>query len=387
MYYASVGVISLIVTVIINFEILKKPENDTNNTKRRYRHFLYGVIVYFTSDILWGFLYGERWIIPTYIDTMMFFVSMAVSVLLWTRFVTTYLDSHGRFSKFLLASGWLVFTYQVIALVINFFIPIFFSFSEEKEYLPGKARYITLFIQMIIYLITSVYTLAVAIKTKGDEKSHHRTIGFSGIIMMLFIALQSLYPLMPLYAVGCLFATCMVHSFVYRDETIEMGREIGSARLKAYIDPLTGVKSKLAYLETLKDLETRIENGSLSEYGVVVFDVNGLKNVNDTMGHDVGDIYIRNACGIICEQFKRSPVFRIGGDEFVAILEGEDYENRTSLLESFESGVEEYRKKGRVIVASGMDIYRIGEDANYNDVFKRADKKMYERKEFLKNDL
>ena len=133
MYYASVGLISLIVTVIINFEILKKNTNERSVTKRRYRHFLFSVIVYFVSDILWGYMYDERWLIPTYIDTMAFFVSMAVSVLLWTRFVTTYLDTHGRFSKFLLGGGWLVFTYQVIALVINLFYPIFFGFGDPSS--------------------------------------------------------------------------------------------------------------------------------------------------------------------------------------------------------------------------------------------------------------
>ena len=384
MYYASVGLISLIVTVIINFEILKKNTNERSVTKRRYRHFLFSVIVYFVSDILWGYMYDERWLIPTYIDTMAFFVSMAVSVLLWTRFVTTYLDTHGRFSKFLLGGGWLVFTYQVIALVINLFYPIFFGFGEGNEYIPGKARYITLFIQMGLYLGTSIYTLVVAVKTEGDEKSHHRTIGFSGIVMTFFIALQSFFPLMPFYAIGCLFATCMIHSFVYKDETAEMGREIGTAKQMAYRDPLTGVKSKLAYLERLGDLEGRVEAGSLSKYGVVVFDVNGLKKINDTLGHDEGDEYIRSACRLICEQFKHSPVFRIGGDEFVAILEGEDYENREDLLKSFETAVEEYRANGKVVVSSGMAVYQTETDDSYNDVFKRADKKMYERKGYLK---
>ena len=384
MYYSSVGMISLIVTVIINFEILKKHKNEKRDTKRRYRHFLYAVIIYFVSDILWGYLYGERWVIPTYIDTTMFFIFMAISVLLWTRFVTAYLNTHGKFAKFLLGSGWVILTYQIVALIINCFIPIFFGFSAEKEYLPGKARYITLFIQMGLYLSTSIYTLAVAVKTDGEEKAHHRTIGFSGIVMTVFIALQSFFPLMPFYAIGCLFATCMIHSFVYKDETIEMGREIGTAKQMAYRDPLTGVKNKLAYLETLAKMENRMEEGSLTQYGVVVFDVNGLKKVNDTLGHDKGDEYIRSACRLICVQFKHSPVYRIGGDEFAAILEGNDYENRDVLLRAFEAVVEENREKGKVIVSSGMAVYQPGEDSSYNDVFRRADKNMYERKKYLK---
>ena len=385
MYYASIGLISLIVTVIINFEILKKHKGDWGEAKKKYRHFLYGIILYFVSDILWGYLYGKRWIIPTYIDTTLYFLSMGVSVLLWARFVTSYLNSPGRFGKFLRGSGWLLFVLQFVALIINVFIPIFFGFSEEKEYIPGKARYITLFIQMGLFLITSVHTIFIAVKTGGENKSHHRTIGFSGIVMTVFIALQSFYPLLPFYAVGCLFATCMIHSFIYKDETVEMGREIGNAKQMAYRDPLTGVKNKLAYLETLADLENRVETGVLTKYGVVVFDVNGLKKVNDTFGHDAGDEYIRSASRQICELYKHSPIFRIGGDEFVAILEGEDYEHRDDLMTAFESSVDENRVKGKVVVSSGMATCHLEEGSNYNDVFKIADQKMYERKRFLKS--
>ena len=177
----------------------------------------------------------------------------------------------------------------------------------------------------------------------------------------------------------------MIHSFVYKDETLEMGREIGTAKQMAYRDPLTGVKNKLAYLEILAKMENRMEEGSLTQYGVVVFDVNGLKKVNDTLGHDKGDEYIRSACRLICVQFKHSPVYRIGGDEFAAILEGGDFENRDVLLRAFEAVVEENREKGKVVVSSGMAVYQPGEDSSYNDVFRRADKNMYERKKYLKD--
>ena len=385
MYYASIGVLSLIVHVIINFEALKKPQNTKSKLVRdRYRHFLFAVMVYYISDIFWGFLYGQRWIIPAYIDTVIYFLSMAVSVLVWTRFVVAYLDSYGRFGKILLYAGWLIVTYKIIALIINFFIPIFFSFDAHKEYVPGEARYITLFIQMVMFMMTSIYALVVAMKVEGNSKAHHRTIGFSGIVMTLFIALQSLYPLMPFYAVGCLLATCLIHSFVYKDEIVEYNHEVEIANQRSYRDALTGVKNKMAYLETLKQIEKRVESGALKEYGIVVFDVNNLKHINDTMGHDAGDEYIKSACSLICVQFKHSPVFRVGGDEFVAILENDDYAQREELIRSFEHDIEENHKNKQVVVASGCDIYDAGRDNNYNDVFRRADKKMYERKQQLK---
>ena len=71
--------------------------------------------------------------------------------------------------------------------------------------------------------------------------------------MSLFILLQSLYPLMPFYSVGCLLATCMIHSFIYKDEMLESYLETQKAKRMAFRDALTGVKSKMAYLDTLKD--------------------------------------------------------------------------------------------------------------------------------------
>ncbi len=390
MYYASIGMLSLIVHVIINFEALKRPQNTLQNTsqiytRKRYRMFLFGVMLYYMADILWGVLDGARLFVPAYFFTIVYFMSMVLSVLLWTRFVVSYLDSKGIFSKILLYSGWIIFIYEIIALIINFFVPVVFAYGEDTVYIPGQARYITLFIQMALFLMTSVYTLIVSARLEESAKSHHRTIGFSGIVMTIFIALQTLNPHMPFYAAGCLFATCLLHSFVYSDEAAERTREIEQGRKIAYKDPLTGVKNKLAYLEAQKSIEARIIDGKMNSFGVVVFDVNGLKRVNDTQGHDAGDEYIQGACRIICQQFKHSPVFRIGGDEFVVILEGEDYENRVQLVEIFDKRIEDNQTNGQIIISCGLDEYNSQNDSSYNDVFKRADQKMYERKKRLKD--
>ena len=74
MYYSSIGVISLIVLVIINFEALRKvPETSRNDVRLKYRQYLLSLIAFFISDIMWGFFYEQRWLIITYIDTVMFF--------------------------------------------------------------------------------------------------------------------------------------------------------------------------------------------------------------------------------------------------------------------------------------------------------------------------
>lgn len=388
MYYASIGIIALIVLCIINFEALRKVDKTSENALRlKYRQYLIALIVFFISDIFWGFFYEQRWLILTYLDTCIFFASMALSVLFWTRAVVAFSGKKDKAGSLLIWSGWTVFTFELVVLFVNLFVPIVFTFREDKTYVPLPARYIGLFLQMILFLVTSVFAIVMAVRSEGMSRSHDRTISISGIIMSFFIVVQMFFPLMPFYSMGCLFGTCLIHTFVYKDKDVEHNMAIKLAKQKAYKDGLTGVKNKLAYLEALADLETELESGDLMEYGVVVFDVNGLKMINDTLGHEAGDEYIKSGCSIICNHFDHSPVFRIGGDEFVAILKGSDYVNREALLESFRNRIIDNQGNGLVTLASGLAIYDASTDCSYNDVFKRADEAMYEQKRALKTAL
>ena len=385
MYYARVGMLAMAIHVIINLKTLISRDRMENTLeKKRYRLFLYSVMLYYITDILWGTLYDAKLLVAVYIDTVVYFFSMVLSVLLWTRYVVAYLKHRGSFSKFLIYGGWIILIYEVIVLIINFFVPFAFYFNEDKVYQPGQARYITLIIQMTLYFITACYTFIKVPMVKGVAKLQYAAVGASGLIMTAFIGLQCLYPLQPFYAMGCMLATCMIHSFVYMDETSAYAQEIESNRQIAYRDALTGVKSKHAYNDAVERVNKRVEGGELSSYGVVVFDLNGLKAINDTKGHEAGDEYLKVACRMICVAFKHSPVFRIGGDEFVAILEGDDYENRERLLKEFNNAVEDRNNNETVSVSGGLAVYSPDFDKDFGDVFKRADKKMYERKRQLK---
>lgn len=157
----------------------------------------------------------------------------------------------------------------------------------------------------------------------------------------------------------------------------------------AYTDPLTGVKSKTAYNEEVRKMEESIQKG-FEQFGLVIFDVNGLKTMNDTYGHDAGDLYIKNACRLICTTYKHSPVFRIGGDEFAAILRGQDLLNSEKLMRRFYDRMTIINRDAEcpeenVSVAAGMAVYKEGQDVDIQSVFKRADENMYKNKISIKS--
>ena len=158
--------------------------------------------------------------------------------------------------------------------------------------------------------------------------------------------------------------------------------KLAQAKDEANRDELTGIRNKHAYAEYIAVTEKQIECGELTTFAMIVFDVNGLKAVNDVLGHQAGDRFIREACGIICNIFKHSPVFRIGGDEFVAFLKGTDYVNIDFLMEQFHSGNRKNASGGGIVIAAGVARYNGNE--SIREVFERADAEMYKEKKRLK---
>ena len=169
------------------------------------------------------------------------------------------------------------------------------------------------------------------------------------------------------------------------DAQMRRDQELANARMIANRDPLTGVKSKHAFTEAEKSWNSRIENGTAGEFAVAILDVNGLKEVNDTQGHKAGDEFLRNACMLICKTFQHSPVYRIGGDEFAAILSSSDYECREQLRDQMCKMNSDHLKTGEVLIACGLEEYQAGTDTRFENVFERADTAMYENKKMLKD--
>ena len=154
-------------------------------------------------------------------------------------------------------------------------------------------------------------------------------------------------------------------------------------RFFANRDSLTGLRNTTSYKSWVAEFDREIASKT-ANFGVVVFDVNRLKETNDVYGHDVGDKLIVSVAKVISDVFKRSPVFRIGGDEFLAVLRHGDLEDCEKLfiqldLECANTFVEE-NSKIPISIARGFARFDSDKDLHFNDVFKRADYAMYENK-------
>ena len=667
MFYAIIGLLALILNLIINRESFASLRGRSGESKSeqmvafRYKIFLIASNCYFVADIGWGLLYENRHIDALfpflYVDCLLYFFFMFLSILTWIRYIVAYLDRHDRKSKAILHAVWTMFVLALIYLIINYFHPFIFSFNEEHEYIIEPGRHIAFILQIVLYLLTSSYLLFIAHKSTGGEKSRYTAVGLTCLVMELFLLLQIFNEAYPSYAMGLIIGICVIHSFVEAGErkekeiydniatrlaenyeaiyyiNIETGafrefsksdeyaamqvpvggrnfyeetrlnierfvhpddREFaknlqqketmlrilegkksysykyrlminGRAKLflftlmrsptgnhfiisekniddeitaenlrsknlnkqvtftqiaeilavnydviyyvnikdSSYIsyecrniygeveiqragddffadsktditnivhkndldtvldfvnkehlactlmnqkschldyrilafkkthyvrmtvqkttdeshyiigienindevkkekqhlkalntekelarrDELTGIKNKTAYNELEKSVQSNIDNGmDYLPFGLVVCDTNKLKKVNDSLGHVAGDEYIKQSAKLLCNIFVHSPVFRIGGDEFVVFLRGDDYTNREALMKALQDQVWENQKsESGPILASGMADFTPGKDKLVSEIFDRADKAMYKNKRELK---
>ena len=158
-------------------------------------------------------------------------------------------------------------------------------------------------------------------------------------------------------------------------------------RRSANIDPLTGLQNTTAYTSYMAEFKKEIE-ASASEFGIAMLDLNNLKETNDEYGHRAGDELIRATANIISEVFSDSPIFRIGGDEFLVLLLGEALASCEELFDKFKAlcvgAFVDDEGNIPVSVALGFAKFDPDRDAGFKDVFKRADENMYTDKRRVK---
>ena len=191
--------------------------------------------------------------------------------------------------------------------------------------------------------------------------------------------------LLGILAVVFLILFLLQRSVKAQKKVMNEERLIKALNKQVFVDALTHVRNKGAYDEYLRKLQYRLDLGETAELAIGVFDCDNLKKINDAHGHDKGNLYLRASSKLICHSFEHSPVFRIGGDEFVTVLQGEDYENRAELLRQFEEKQSESRAEAendweKLSISCGMAVYDPLLDASLRDLARRADQLMYENK-------
>ena len=136
-------------------------------------------------------------------------------------------------------------------------------------------------------------------------------------------------------------------------------------------------------------LDKKREAG-FEDFSMLMVDVNFLKRVNDTYGHEEGNLYLQGAAELMAKVFGRDCLYRIGGDEFVQILEGKAQDGVEDRIRTFNEEVKKLQADDslkpweKISAAVGIAKYEKGRDATAEETLRRADEAMYREKIAMK---
>jgi len=268
--------------------------------------------------------------------------------------------------------------------------------NRDKTRRFGKSIIVWIALLALILFVSLVWMSQSNIDATSDAMSrmqeYYSAAGFTGdqtlvvAEQMRMIRATNARSIAAVFGLFILALGMLLNNYSLMSRRAQESEELlGKVRDLANTDPLTGVKSKHAFTEMERETDERIAADTVGHFAVVVCDVNGLKHVNDTLGHKAGDEYIRQASSLICELFQHSPVYRIGGDEFVVMITGRDWDRRLEIVQQLHDISAANIGSGKVVVSGGISDFDAGKDKAVNEVFQRADKRMYEEKKLLKS--
>jgi len=232
--YSIFSSVAVAIHLIINFSLLAGRGIETERG-RRYRGFLFGVLVYYVTDAAWGIIAGLGWTRLLYVDTIFFFLSLPVFLFMWCRFVIAYLGLGRRSTRLLSWSGYALLAFNVVMLTANFFNGCFFSFDEKGTYLFGDKRYLAFALLIALNALIAVLSLAKGIGNRGSVRRRSMMVFMFVCTITAAIVLQIVWPLTPFTSLGCLVGNCFFHVFVIQDEqaakhTAELEKALARAR-------------------------------------------------------------------------------------------------------------------------------------------------------------
>ena len=219
--YSVIAFLAMVIHLIINADMLPVRKVVNARAMNEYRVFLAGVFAYYVTDACWGVFAGLKWTGVLYVDTMVYYIAIAVSVLTLCRFVITYLGISGWRSRILFWFGYALLALYVMLLAANLFNNCLFRFDKGGSYHAGPLRHLLFYPLVVFVVVMAFFSFLRGIRNRGAAHRRNMVVFLFCLTMAVAIVLQILWPLWPYYALGCLIGNCFFHVFVIEDERAE----------------------------------------------------------------------------------------------------------------------------------------------------------------------
>ena len=257
MYYSAIGSLAILILLIENMDILTGRADETAIPARRtYKWFLLAVLFYYITDVLWGVIESRKIAGLLFADTTIYFVAMAMGLLLWTKFVSQYLGENSTRGWVLVLAGRVLAGAVAALSLVNIFVPVLFTVSRDCVYSALPARYVMLIAQILLLVMISVDAGTAMLRRK---KKRYRTIAAFGIIMAVFLTIQLWLPYLPVYSIAYMLGTCMIRVFVISDVIEESRHELEEAeKILELKQAITALMDNMPGISFSKDAGTGV---------------------------------------------------------------------------------------------------------------------------------
>ena len=260
MYYASIGLLGSLLLIVGNQGVLfEKTELNKKPNRVAYRRFLFSVLLYYVTDLLWGFIDKTGLSKLLFLDTSLYFIALALTGLFWAKYVVVYLNEKKPLEKLLLIFGRVYAAAVTVLVVINIFKPVIFTVDENGVYSALPMRYAIFGTQVIIMIYTTIIARLAIPSHDENERHKYRMLTFFGIVVSLLLTLQILAPDLPLCGVGYLVGISLLAAVIIRDEKADFQRQTEEtqriAKSKQSLDTLL---NNIPASSFLKDPETGV---------------------------------------------------------------------------------------------------------------------------------
>ncbi|SEF85247.1 CheY chemotaxis protein or a CheY-like REC (receiver) domain [Eubacterium ruminantium] len=302
MYYSAFGMLAALTLIIVNWDILYRFKISYDKPAWNvYRRFLFAILAYYITDILWGILESKKLVTALFVDTTVYFVAMSVGISFWAEYTVAYLGEKSRFGRFLVYIGRFIAGMISALAMINIFTPVLFTVDDECVYKALPARYVMLTSQILMLIIISVYALSTMIRLGSSAGRHtrYKILAAFGLIMAVTLFVQLWFPYLPIYSIAYMLGTCLLHSFVANDEKEEHRRtEKEAKKVRELNDTFASILDHMPGMTFTKDAKTGVYlacNQAFAEYAnkEKPEDVVGLNNTQifdaETAAHFAAD--------------------------------------------------------------------------------------------------
>lgn len=306
---------------------------------------------------------------------------------------------------------------SLLLVVVPFVLYLRKLFVEEK-----KIWYLPCFISIAVIMVSVILQMAGVADLRQTLWMNHLVMGFVLVlaVVMLFRELHLVgwnnhLKIMVICMVSCLVGMVadifvyyiskgasmtvmgMIGFLIYiivlgvisvreAQRLMSIGRKAKHYEQMAYHDQLTGLYNRAAYAEDTGSPDFKMKHCIL-----IMFDLNNLKQCNDTWGHEKGDVYIRNSAKLIHEVFGNiGKCYRMGGDEFSVLLKEVSVERCRKLVAKLKDKTDAWNRENEekflMQIACGYAQYDEKEDYDLGDTLRRADRMMYHEKFAMKHE-